>query len=425
MVDCTIRNNVSGAYPGVWINPRIPIDPGTGAPDPEGYVPLHAEFTRCRFLDNTAKFFCGAAIETNSATDFKAFKCEFRGNTADFGGAVCLRMPPWEPSEIEFLPLGHYSLLNSVFVNNSSQVRGSALHNGAWGVVNVKNCTFTGNHAGSGGTDPDQDGGAISQEVLMPSESYPDLVPLVIRNSILWNNTDEAHTGSFRQQIMIANAALGYPNVVSILNSDVQGIDDLPLPDEVVTSTDNIDENPLFDITGIRITPESPCLDAGMSAVAPWPTDIDENTRIVPNAVDMGINEVQAGACIDDGLCKDGVTAGDCEPYTCNLYRIFDSPSYTGCFADVNGDGYVNPVDRGHISANLGSTDPEAICLFDLNNDGEITKNDRDVVTANYGGCAPLPWFQDGTSSIVGGFIDPRFPAFTNELMCSEIVLGP
>jgi hypothetical protein len=91
--------------------------------------------------------------------------------------------------------------------------------------------------------------------------------------------------------------------------------------------------------------------------------------------------------------------------------------------ADADGNGVVNAGDRGHISANIGNTDPISLCLFDLDGNSVINAGDRGVVNANVGLCTPLPDFQNG-SGLNHGVPDTRFPATFNGLgtTCDVVV---
>jgi len=71
-------------------------------------------------------------------------------------------------------------------------------------------------------------------------------------------------------------------NIIAGNSTDVQG---------GWTGEGNINANPLFADTDGRLSPGSPCIDAGdNSAVTSW-TDLDGNPRIVNDIVDMGAFE--------------------------------------------------------------------------------------------------------------------------------------
>jgi len=89
---------------------------------------------------------------------------------------------------------------------------------------------------------------------------------------------------------------------------------------------------------------------------------------------------------------------------------ICDVGGLTNCFGDVDGNGVVNPGDRGFISDyDSPTTTTWDICRFDLDGNGFISPGDRGFVSANIGRCTPLPDYQDGSGCNHGVCPDPRF----------------
>src|SRR3989344_5635093 len=91
----------------------------------------------------------------------------------------------------------------------------------------------------------------------------------------------------------------------------------------------------------------------------------------------------------------------------CNV-ASFLPPTFTGCYGDADGNGFVNAGDRGFVAANIGQTANDLICLYDMDGNGFINAADRGFIAANIGLCTPLPDFQDG-SGLNHGAIDTRF----------------
>lgn len=118
-----------------------------------------------------------------------------------------------------------------------------------------------------------------------------------------------------------------------------------------------------------------------------------------------GVGDACSGACCVGGACTDGLFE-TCE-FACDVKQHHPA-TFVGCFGDADGNGVVNAGDRGIVSANIGQTDPVAICLYDLDGNGAINAADRGQVSANIGLCAPLPDYQDG-SGLNGGVPDTRF----------------
>jgi len=90
-------------------------------------------------------------------------------------------------------------------------------------------------------------------------------------NSILWNNSPD--------EIYLYGSS-----TIDITYSDIHG---------GWAGIGNIDADPLFaDVDG-RLSPGSPCIDAGDNSAVTVTTDLDGNPRIVGTAVDMGAFEAQ------------------------------------------------------------------------------------------------------------------------------------
>src|SRR3989344_6025965 len=91
-----------------------------------------------------------------------------------------------------------------------------------------------------------------------------------------------------------------------------------------------------------------------------------------------------------------GVLRG--EGFVCDVASLLPN-TFTDCYGDVNGDGFVNPGDRGFIAANIGQTSCDLICQFDLDGNGFINAGDRGFIAANIGLCTPLPDWQNGNNN--------------------------
>jgi hypothetical protein len=114
-------------------------------------------------------------------------------------------------------------------------------------------------------------------------------------------------------------------------------------------------------------------------------TDLAGNDRIYGARVDMGAYEwdgTATGACCVGGTCTDGVESSECLPFACDVWE-HQPVTFSGCYADADGNGVVNAADRGAISANIGQTDDVLVCLYDLDGNGVINAADRGAVSAN------------------------------------------
>ena len=257
--------------------------------------------TNCTFSANSASTLGGGMKnEYGSPT---VTNCAFRGNCARFGGGMELYSD-------------EARLTNCTFSGNSASEAGGGLYinnnNNASPTV-MTNCTFSGNSASAYG------GGMFIRNNSSPvltncsfarnsanygnglacsydSWSFPNTIKLT--NCILWDGGDEIYDRDGG-------------STINITFSDVQGGGSDP-------GGNNIDAAPLFvdadgfdDIVGtaddnLRLSPGSPCIDAGDNSAVPAlvVTDLDGNPRFVdcpdipdtgngaPPIVDIGAYEV-------------------------------------------------------------------------------------------------------------------------------------
>ncbi len=130
--------------------------------------------------------------------------------------------------------------------------------------------------------------------------------------------------------------------------------------------------------------------------------DNDANTSGVPDECELG------ACCFGNGTCEIKFVEA-CADFVCNAFD-HQPLTFTGCFADADGNGVVNAADRGAISANLGQTANALLCIYDLDGNGVVNAADRGVVSANINRCVALPDYQNG-SGLNGGSPDTRFGA--------------
>jgi hypothetical protein len=164
-------------------------------------------------------------------------------------------------------------------------------------------------------------------------------------NCILWNGGDEIWNND--------------GSTINITYSNVQG---------GWPGTGNIDADPMFADADGRLSPGSPCIDAGHNwAIAGLAdTDLDGNPRFVhgpvephtgcgiPAIVDMGAYESQDGTAV-------GIRPGD-----------------------IDGDGTVGIVDITNVLVDWGPC-PDGCCLSDLDMDGFVGITDFFLVLAYWG----------------------------------------
>jgi hypothetical protein len=190
----------------------------------------------CVFFDNFSE--TGGAI-ANWTFNGVISNCLFYKNRAEAGGAL-------------YSENSAFTITNSLFRENQA-LEGGAIVNGDGSHPLLVNCTIANNRA-------DEVGGILNWE------SSPRIV-----NSILWGNSDE--------QINLPDW-YSHPEVSY---SCIQGGH---------AGTDNIDENPRFLNAphSFQLMPDSPCIDAGTSILAPV-RDLVGRPRPVATGTDMGAYE--------------------------------------------------------------------------------------------------------------------------------------
>ena len=261
----------------------------------------------------------GCTFRGNSATDEEAgdggaihnHKCEevlivgsvFCGNTAvEHGGGISGYLG------------GQTTLINCLFHDNASE-RGGGVYGFFENMLTVADCTFAENVAGEGGC-------AV----------YGDYYSPALANCIAWSSG--------------GSAASQLEGPVTVRYSCIEG---------GYEGEGNIDADPVFlDPEGddYRLSPASPCIDAGDNTAVPADvdTDLDGNPRFVDNPdtedtgfgeppiVDMGAYEFQLGPCLGD-INGDGVVD------VTDLLYVLALWGESGGIADVNGDGIVDVLD--------------------------------------------------------------------------------
>ncbi|MHC4072136.1 MAG: choice-of-anchor Q domain-containing protein [Planctomycetota bacterium] len=122
---------------------------------------------------------------------------------------------------------------------------------------------------------------------------FQDSSPSIMNSTITENSAEFSGGGfyCFGSNIIVVNTILwgdtggeinGSGNSITVTYSDVQG---------GWAGEGNIDDDPLFADADERLSPGSPCIDAGDNSVVVSTTDLDGNPRIVNDIVDMGAFE--------------------------------------------------------------------------------------------------------------------------------------
>jgi predicted outer membrane repeat protein len=232
----------------------------------------------CSFTRNIATVE-GGAVYSDNRTVVEVTDCEFQGNTAPTGGAI--------------YSLHTLRLTGSMLCGNLSTADGAGAYVSGDGQREIINCTFSANQA-------DGNGGAIY---------YAGTHTTDIINCVLWGNTagtdSELAVESGTPTVASTCIEGGYTGVGNI--GDGSGDDPLfvQIPNAGADATWGTDDD---DYGDLRLSANSPCIDAGDNASVPpiSLTDLDGKPRIVdgdgmdtdalgdgPAEVDMGAYELQ------------------------------------------------------------------------------------------------------------------------------------
>lgn len=271
-----------------------------------------ARFIRCDFIGNTATF--GGAfsvVDQNATID----SCRFLDNAADFGGAIVT------PGAQEL------TLVNSLFAGNTA-ISGAALFDDGAFITQILNCTFSAN-TGTMLTPVENNGTVIESRAILP---------LVVRNSIVWGNLGiMPQVSSFALEVGFSAIEGGH------------------------AGAGNIAADPRFVDPGAgdyRLRPSSPCADAGDTGAVPAGVSLDLAGR--PRIVD---DPAAPGAGVDMGAYERQV-----------------------CPGDATGDLLVTFADLNVVLGAFGQTGAPGSVIGDLNGDGAVTFADLNAVLGAFGG---------------------------------------
>jgi len=228
----------------------------------------------CDFLTNGAMTSGGGIYSCNSSHP-NIVSCYFRSNSATYGGGLY--------NGTESL---NVSVSNCVFVQNAASQYGGAIRNNeTQGTCKITNCTVFFNTASIGG-------GICNNE---------DVVN--IANTILYNN----HDGSASTELAQVEDGVVTVNYCCIqgLTGLLGGIGNIDRYPDFIGVTE-INGNHIVDLGNVRLSSDSPCIDAGSNARIPQdladvdhdgnfseklPWDREGNLRIQGSSVDMGAYE--------------------------------------------------------------------------------------------------------------------------------------
>ncbi|UCE59113.1 MAG: hypothetical protein JSU63_16915 [Phycisphaerales bacterium] len=258
-------------------------------------------------------YFGGAMYNYGSDSTTTVANCVFVGNRADGdGGAIYAD------------DSGTLTLVNCAFSGNRAEDSGGAMY-GKRSRTTLTNCTLSGNVAGT-------DGGGVHHDFYYTG--FPKLM-----NCILWGNRDSSG--------MSVSAQLFGAGTPPVYYSCIQGWTG------ALGGPGNINDDPFFrDADGsdgilgtenddLRLSPGSPCIDAGKPGFVPdvVPTDLDGHSRILCERVDMGAYEFGIG----DYDWSQSVNLNDFRVWKACMTGPDAGPYADGCEVfDFNYDGDVD-----------------------------------------------------------------------------------
>ncbi len=243
LTDCTLRHNAADDGGAIYNTAGSGLTVGN-----------------CLFVKNRAVNLGRGGAVYNESGDLTAFsRCRFAGNVAESDGGALYHVVgvDWYGGG------GAFTMTNCAFSGNSAR-RGGALYRLSQGEFQFVNCTLAANEAHTGGA------------------LYNDVGAATLKNCILWlNKPDQIYGLGGRAKLTFC---------------DVQGGSD---------GEGNIDADPRFaDVTGpdmmigteddnLRLTADSPCIDAGDSTVVSpaMDTDLVGERRIIGRDIDLGAYE--------------------------------------------------------------------------------------------------------------------------------------
>ena len=251
---CVFRKNTGSN--GSAIHSRI--DAG-----PQDRAGLH--LNRCTFVANTAEASGGALYSFGVHPTLDG--CTFTANTAGQDGGAILN---YRANPV---------LTGCVFAGNQAAGLGGAMFSLFESNPQIVHCTFAANRANRGG--------AVAGKGAASS---------LISHSILWGNTADQGPSLYLARYDWGGALFASARVeFSDLAGGQAGVYREP-GCEVAWAAGNINANPLFTLSArdeYRLSPGSPCIDAGDPCAVPasGAADLDGSPRRFGPAVDMGAYE--------------------------------------------------------------------------------------------------------------------------------------
>jgi Right handed beta helix region len=310
----------------------------------------------------SSAFFYGCTIAGNESNDAGGILCVYEGHPTFIGCIISSNVGEHTAGGIACRFGSAPVFVSSLIMNNRARQVGGLIF--AWEGCDVRfnDCSMTGN-------DTDLLGAGIACDSI-DEPSDISLAGCVFRNGDgqIWNNDD-------------SNLAITYSSV----EGSYDGIGNIDA-DPLFIDPDGPDDDPsTWQDNDYRLSPGSPCIDAGDNTAVPAdefdldndgdttepiPFDLAGNPRFIddPNTIDTG-NPGAPGPLIDMGA-----------------YEFQLGPP---CPGDIDGDGDTDQSDLGLLLVSYEKPlgDPLFNPDADLNGDGQVGQPDLGILLADYG-CA-------------------------------------
>jgi hypothetical protein len=309
---------------------------------------LRTTIDRCRFTENTSGSHGGAVRVYTLGTDYTRVDVKnslFDMNTAAGKGGALM----YEASTSSAETLG---TIDQCVISNNQGTEGGAVHvfansTGAIANVEVRNSNLYGNIGTlkCGGFSGNRTNGTMT---------------LQSNNNIIWANTDNDTELNEKQLYKSGTVSFTIRNsdILDGLNANVlDGGNNLNVVPAFINPNSIFGTDALWptEDDGLRLLPESPCIDMANALYNTNQFDVMGAIRPQDQTFDMGPYEVTAAS----------------EP----------------CLGDLNNDGYINTTDLLlFISAYVSSCSG---CPADLTGDGFVNTSDLLVFVSTYGGVCP------------------------------------
>ncbi len=304
----------------------------------------HPTITQCRFIQNRATT-TGGGLYLNNTCHPTVLNCLFIGNTSLDGGGVRNHNK------------SNPNFINCVFSGNSTTRYGGGFYSTTNSQPVVVNGTFAGNYAPTGG-------GIANRSSTS----------LTLTNCILWGNQNIDGTGQSAQlfeETVSTPAEINYTCMQGWTGS-YGGLNNISL-DPLFIRADGPDGLVGTEDDDLRLSDDSPCIDAGNTAVVPpgVSTDADGSPRLNLDAVDMGAYEYNEEGAVQLLRAFSRRVHGTAGAFEVDLVRPL--PPQTRSVEPRQGGPVDVLVDFSRPVFGVGGLDPSDVIVIASSGGGGIT----------------------------------------------------